>query len=181
MATITIGGKVYEPVTEEQRPILEALAAIPASQWTRCAYDNDLSRWESYVTSNDQNKLGMMVRTERELAGNVEFYLKVSLGLQAASFPDEARQRAVTLWVLARLAAVREYIHRFKFYAALVSPKFGKLTDGHRVSPDSYHVYAGDKSSPTGVCLEISGPKNAAYRALIAAAKRNVGTSNSFA
>lgn len=160
--------------------ILDALATIPEAKYIGYHYDQCVASWSSWVTTNDQNKLGMMLNSERELSGSVEFYLKASLGLEAGVYPENpALAKAAQLWALAKLHAVRDYINQFKFYAALVSPEFGYVTNGHRVSPDAYHVYRSDPASPTGVCLEIRGPKNKAYADLIAAAKRHTSTSRS--
>ena len=46
----------------------------------------------------------------------------------------------------AQLAAFRE---------ALTSPDYSHMTTGHPVSPDSYHVYRRDPSSPTG-CQHVA-------------------------
>lgn len=160
--------------------VLEQLKAIPESRYTAYHYEECVKRWSKWVTSNDPNKLSMMQTHERECQRSCEFYLAQFLGLQLAN-QAEPYNRVACLWNLARLLTVREYIHRFKFYAALVSPDFGKLTNGHKVSPNSYHVYRKNPTSPTGVCLETSGPRTAEYTALIQAAGRQAGTSNSFA
>lgn len=165
------------------KQVLEALAVIPEAKWIAYHYEQCVASWSSYVTSNDPNKLFMMRHSEKELANNVVACLYDDLGLQDGPYKDQpALVKASKLWTLAKLLAVREFIHQFEFYAALVSPDFGYLTNGHRVNPDVFHIYRTDPTSPTGAVLAATGSKSEpAYADLIVKAGRRTSTSRSFA
>lgn len=71
-----------------------------------------------------------------------------------------------------------------KFREALASPDYAYVTNGHSVSPNSYHIYRRDTSSPTGrlhaAPASKEGYEGEAARKMMEEHKKETRTSGSY-